>query len=98
MPREAQLALFARNCRVDSNALTGTRAVGDDGSKLVTKHKRTRKLRIADAALAVPVQVGAADADRCDFQKHFARPGDRSFFLVEAHVADAVETCCEHRD
>ena len=64
---------------------------------LVAEDERAREDGVADPGLVVPVQVGAADADRGHPDQCLARPRDRGGLVGEPEVAGAVEAERPHR-
>ena len=63
-PVRADLAAPARHRRVERDALSLAQSARDHAGHLVPEHQRRGELRVADAAVGVPVQVGAAQPDR----------------------------------
>ena len=92
MALEAALAASAGERRIDGDAPAVERTALDDARELVADHERLREARVADAALLVPVQVGAAEPDRLDAHEALPRAGRLHRLLRNAHVTDAVHT------
>ena len=88
----AERAGLARDGRVDRDPPSVLR----DPRELVAEHERSREPRLADPALAEPVQVGAAEADRGDAHERLAVARLRALFLVQAQVARRVQAQRAH--
>ena len=92
----ARAAGPVRDGRVDGHPLALLWPVGDDAGRLVAQHQGAAQGRVADAALAPPVQVGSADADRGDPDQAVTRAGDRDRFLSEPKVTYRMQPCRSH--
>ena len=85
-------AVPARIGRLYDDALIRARAGDDDAAHLVTKDERLHDSGVADAAVLVPVQVGAAEAHGGDADELLARGRHRLRFLVDTDVVGAVQS------
>ena len=97
MALAAQIAVLARDRRVDGDAAAGQRAGLDNARELVPDHQRGVQARVSDRALVEPVQVGSADADGLDAHERLARPRLGLRLVGHAQVADAVEARDAHQ-
>jgi hypothetical protein len=89
---EAVLAPTTGVGRLDDDALALAGTGHDHASELVAQHERLVDDRLADTAVLVPVEVGAAQADRGDTYELLAGRGDGLGFLVDTDVFRAVQT------
>ena len=86
----ADLAVAAGVGRLDDDALTLARAGHDHAAHLVAEHERLVDDGLADAAVLVPVEVGAAEAYGGDAHELLAGGDDGLGFLVDTDVVGAV--------
>ena len=86
----ADLAVATGVGRLDDDALAFARTRHDDAAHLVAEHQRLVHLRVADAAVLVPVEVGAAEADGGDADELLTGSGDGLRFMVDTDVVGAV--------
>ena len=90
-PVQAGRAVPAGQRRVDRDGHAVPRAADHDAGHLVAEHHRPVELRVADAALGVPVQVRAAQPDGADPDQVLARARDRVGLLVQDDRAGGVQ-------
>ena len=88
----ADEAVSTRVRRLHDDPLALARAGDDEAAHLVAEHERLDHLRLADAAVLVPVEVGAAQPDGGDADELLPRRGDGLGFLVDTDVAGAVQS------
>jgi hypothetical protein len=88
---EAARAAPAVQRRVDRDAAPVERAALDDARELVTDDERAGEPRVADPALLVPVQVGAAQPDGLDAHQALVRARLAYGLVGHADVAGAVQ-------
>jgi len=99
----ALLAGTARDARLDAHARSEELRRGscpdlDDGaSGLVAENERLLDDELADSAVAVVVNVGAADADRLDSHEHVVGSRCRHLALLDDDVAGGAQYARAHR-
>jgi hypothetical protein len=86
----AVLTITACVGRLDDDALALARAGDDHAAELVPQDEGLVDDRLADAAVLVPVEVGAAEADRGDTHELLAGGGLGRWFVVDTDVTGAV--------
>jgi hypothetical protein len=85
-------AVPARVGRLDDDAFAGSRTGHDDAAHLVAQHERLHDPCLTDAAVLIPVEVGAAQADGGDADELLSGRGDGLWFLVDTDVGGAVQS------
>jgi hypothetical protein len=85
------LARPTSDSRITDDPFACPRAVDDDAAELVAEHERTLEPGVADRALAVPMQIRAAQADRRHSQEHLVRAAGGDRLRADPEIAGAVE-------
>jgi hypothetical protein len=88
---EAARAVAAVQRGVDRDAAPVERAALDHAGELVADHERAGEPRVADPALLVPVQVGAAEADGLDVDEALVRARIAHGLVGKPDVSGAVQ-------
>ena len=84
------VAVAAGVGRLDDDALALARAAHDDAAHLVAQHQRLDDDGLADAAVLIPMQIRATEADCGDAHELLAGGDDGLGFLVDTNVFGAV--------
>ena len=92
VPGDARGAALTRDGWVDRDPLTGGRARRDHTADLVPEDEGARQPRVTDAAIFVPVQIGATQTHPRDANELLPRARHGVRFVVDLEHAGGMQT------